>query len=73
MAESFTTRLIQRLQIEQKKNDHGGVFEDIANGYPIREYKNRRNIVSICTDWQSFMQIMRLSTRSRTETDEPDG
>ena len=23
MAESFTTRLIQRLQIEQKKNDHG--------------------------------------------------
>ena len=35
MAESFTTRLIQRLQIEQKQNDHGGVFEDIANGYPI--------------------------------------
>ena len=35
MAESFTTRLIQRLQIEQKKNDHGSVFEDIANGYPI--------------------------------------
>ena len=35
MAESFTTRLIQRLQIEQKKNDHGVVFEDIANGYPI--------------------------------------
>ena len=35
MAESITTRLIQRLQIEQKKNDHGGVFEDIANGYPI--------------------------------------
>ena len=26
MAESFTTRLIQRLQIEQKKNDHGGVY-----------------------------------------------
>ncbi|MFV0364192.1 MAG: Fic family protein [Suipraeoptans sp.] len=23
-----------------------GVFEDIANGYPIGEYKNRRNIVS---------------------------
>ena len=132
MAESFTTRLIQRLQIEQKKNDHGGVyafaqrtlayhsnriegstltekqtaslfdtgtltsedalirakdvekmtghflmfnemlktykeplshelmkryhyklksgvFEDIANGYPIGEYKNRRNIVSDIT------------------------
>lgn len=26
MAESFTTRLIQRLQIEQKKNDHGGIY-----------------------------------------------
>ena len=26
MAESFTTRLIQHLQIEQKKNDHGGVY-----------------------------------------------
>ena len=49
MAESFTTRLFQRLQIEQKKNDHGGVFEDIANGYPIGEYKNRRNIVSDIT------------------------
>lgn len=132
MAESFTTRLTQRLQIEQKKNDHGGVyafaqrtlayhsnriegstltekqtaslfdtgtltsedalirakdveemtghflmfnemlktyqeplshelikryhyklksgvFEDIANGYPIGEYKNRRNIVSDIT------------------------
>ena len=132
MAESFTTRLIQRLQIEQKKNDHGGVyafaqrtlayhsnriegstltekqtaslfdtgtltsedalirakdveemtghflmfnemlktyaeplshelikryhyklksgvFEDIANGYPIGEYKNRRNMVSDIT------------------------
>ncbi len=23
-----------------------GVFEDIANGYPIGEYKNRRNMVS---------------------------
>ena len=132
MAESFTTRLTQRLQIEQKKNDHGGVyafaqrtlayhsnriegstltekqtaslfdtgtltsedalirakdveemtghflmfnemlktyqeplshelikryhyklksgvFEDIANGYPIGEYKNCRNIVSDIT------------------------
>ncbi len=26
MAESFTTRLIQRFQIEQKKNDRGGVY-----------------------------------------------
>lgn len=26
-----------------------GVFEDIANGYPIGEYKNRRNIVSDIT------------------------
>ena len=23
-----------------------GVFEDVANGYPIGEYKNRRNIVA---------------------------
>ena len=35
MAESFTAQIIRRFQIEQKKNDHGGVFEDIANGYPI--------------------------------------
>ncbi|WP_243107224.1 hypothetical protein [Butyricicoccus sp. OF10-2] len=26
MAESFTAQLIRRFQIEQKKNDHGGVY-----------------------------------------------
>ena len=26
MAESFTTQLIRRFQIEQKKNDHSGVY-----------------------------------------------
>ncbi len=77
----------------------GCVFEDLANGRPIEEYTDRRNIVSdittgrpedaharmtrrtnimpqasmICTDWQSFMQITRPSTRFRTEMDEPDG
>ena len=150
MAESFTTRLIQRLQIEQKKNDHGGVyafaqrtlayhsnriegstltekqtaslfdtgtltsedalirakdieemtghflmfnemlktykeplshelmkryhyklksgvFEDIANGYPIGEYKNRRNIVSDITT--ALPEDVHAQLRRRKATD----
>ena len=49
------------------KNFHysfkAGVFEDLANGYPIGEYKNRRNIVSdietsLPQDVASDMQIL---------------
>lgn len=43
----------ERLNQELIKAYHyrlkAGVFEDIANGYPIGEYKNRRNMVSDIT------------------------
>lgn len=38
--------LSQRLIKEYHYRLKAGVFEDIANGYPIGEYKNRRNMVS---------------------------
>ena len=44
MAESFTTRLIQRLQIEQKKNDHGGVYAFACSDHgtsPLMEHLPR--------------------------------
>ena len=44
-AEPLSHELIKRYHYKLKS----GVFEDIANGYPIREYKNRRNIVSDIT------------------------
>lgn len=39
---SLSHDLIKRYHYKLKS----GVFEDIANGYPIGEYKNRRNMVS---------------------------
>lgn len=44
-AEPLSHELIKRYHYKLKS----GVFEDIANGYPIGEYKNRRNIVSDIT------------------------
>lgn len=38
--------LSQRLIKEYHYRLKAGVFEDIANGYPIGEYRNRRNMVS---------------------------
>lgn len=38
----LSQELIKRYHYKLKS----GVFEDIANGYPIGEYKNRRNMVS---------------------------
>lgn len=40
--EPLSGSLIKRYHYALKS----GVFEDVANGYPIGEYKNRRNIVS---------------------------
>ena len=44
-AEPLSHELIKRYHYKLKS----GVFEDIANGYPIGEYKNRRNMVSDIT------------------------
>lgn len=43
--EPLSHELIKRYHYKLKS----GVFENIANGYPIGEYKNRRNIVSDIT------------------------
>lgn len=43
--EPLTQELIKAYHYRLK----AGVFEDIANGYPIGEYKNRRNMVSDVT------------------------
>ena len=43
--EPLSHELMKRYHYKLKS----GVFEDIANGYPIGEYKNRRNIVSDIT------------------------
>ena len=40
--EPLTQKLIKAYHFRLKS----GVFEDQANGYPVGEYKNRRNIVS---------------------------
>lgn len=40
--EPLTQKLIKSYHFRLKS----GVFEDVANGYPVGEYKNRRNIVS---------------------------
>ena len=39
---SLTEELIKKYHFRLKS----GVFEDLANGYPIGAYKNRRNMVS---------------------------
>lgn len=53
MFNDMLTTYKQPLSHELIKEYHfklkSGVFEDIANGYPIGEYKNRRNIVSNIT------------------------
>lgn len=41
-SQPLSHELIKRYHYKLKS----GVFEDIANGYPIGEYKNRRNMVS---------------------------
>ncbi len=41
-SEPLSEELIKKYHFRLKS----GVFEDIANGYPIGEYKNRKNIVS---------------------------
>lgn len=43
--EPLSHELMKRYHYKLKS----GVFEDIANGYPIGEYKNRRNMVSDIT------------------------
>ena len=40
--EPLTDALIKKYHYKLK----AGVFEDLANGYPVGEYKNRKNIVS---------------------------
>lgn len=43
--EPLSHELIKRYHYKLKS----GVFEDLANGYPVGEYKNRRNLVSNIT------------------------
>ena len=40
--EPLTEDLVKQYHYRLK----AGVFEDLANGYPVGEYKNRKNIVS---------------------------
>lgn len=46
MLQTCEEELSQKLVKEYHYRLKAGVFEDIANGYPIGEYKNRRNMVS---------------------------
>lgn len=46
MLETFDVRLSQELIKAYHYRLKAGVFEDIANGYPIGDYKTRKNIVS---------------------------
>lgn len=46
MIKTYDKLLTEELIKEYHKCLKSGVFEDIANGYPIGEYKNRSNIVS---------------------------
>lgn len=47
MLETLDEELSQKLIKEFHYKLKSGVFEDMANGYPIGEYKNRKNIVGI--------------------------
>lgn len=49
MLETYEEVLSERLIKAYHYRLKAGVFEDIANGYPIGEYKNRRNMVSDIT------------------------
>lgn len=49
MLDTCDEQLSQKLIKEYHYRLKAGVFEDIANGYPIGEYKNRRNMVSDIT------------------------
>lgn len=49
MLETCEEKLSQELIKAYHYRLKAGVFEDIANGYPIGEYKNRRNMVSDIT------------------------
>ncbi len=46
MLNTFSDPLSEELVKKYHYRLKSGVFEDIANGYPIGEYKNRKNIVS---------------------------
>ena len=46
MQKTYTLPLSHELIKRYHDKLKSGVFEDIANGYPIGEYKNRRNMVS---------------------------
>ena len=46
MLKTYTLPLSHELIKRYHDKLKSGVFEDIANGYPIGEYKNRRNMVS---------------------------
>ena len=62
MAESFTTRLIQRLQIEQKKNDHGGVY---AFAQRTLAYHSNRIEGSTLTEKQTASLFDKMCIRDR--------
>lgn len=46
MLDTCDEQLSQKLIKEYHYRLKAGVFEDVANGYPIGEYKNRKNMVS---------------------------